>query len=129
MELRLELERLRRDNAQLQHTVSQLQQRVQELGVESDDLREICATKGVDIKDALAARQHRRMFARALTEHPPSTASTASDAFTTLEISTPDSLDHAESTAIEWQKYGTCRQSTVLSTTHTVGTLARIREI
>ena len=111
MELRLELERLRRDNAQLQHTVSQLQQRVQELGVESDDLREICATKGVDIKDALAARQHRRMFARALAEYVPSTASPASEALNILEISTPHSPFHPESTAIAWQGHSICRQS------------------
>ena len=101
MELRLELERLRRDNAQLQHTVSQLQQRVQELGVESDDLREICATKGVDIKDALAARQHRRMFAQALTGHPRRTVSIASEALNMLEISTQHSSNQAEYTTIQ----------------------------
>ena len=89
MDLHVELERLRRDNAQLQDTVSQLEHRVQELGVESADLREICAAKGVDIKDALAARQHRRMFARALEEHPPEVASTATEVLEMLEISTP----------------------------------------
>ena len=111
MELYLELERLRRSNAQLQRTVSQLEQRVQELGVESEDLREICAAKGVDVTDALAARQHRRMFARALTDHPPSTASIASEALNMLEISTRGSLLLAESTAIASQRHGMCWQS------------------
>ena len=88
MDLHVELERLRSENERLQHTVLQLEHRVQELGVESEDLREICAAKGVDITDALAARQHRRIFARALTGHPRSTASIASEALNLLEIST-----------------------------------------
>ena len=111
MDLHVELERLRRDNAQLQHTVSQLEHQVQELRVESEDVREICAAKGINIKDALAARQHRRMFARALTEHPLTTASTASDALSLLEISTQHSLNQAESTTIERWRHGTSRES------------------
>ena len=66
MDLHVELERLRRENAQLERTVAQLGQRVQDLSLESEDLREICAAKGVYIMDALAARQHRRMLRRAL---------------------------------------------------------------
>ena len=101
MDLHLELERLRSDNERLQHTVLQLEHRVQELGVESEDLREICAAKGVNIKDALAARQHRRIFARALTGHPRSTASIASEALNLLEISTQHSFNQAECISIE----------------------------
>ena len=111
MDLHEELERLRRDNAQLQHTVSQLERQVQVLGVESEDLREICAAKGVEITDALAARQHRRMFARALTEHPLRRAGTVSDALSVLEISTQHSLNQAESTTIERWRHGTSRES------------------
>ena len=101
MDLHLELERLRSDNERLQHTVLQLEHRVQELGVESEDLREICAAKGVNIEDALAARQHRRIFARALTGHPRSTASIASEALNLLEISTQHSFNQAECISIE----------------------------
>ena len=96
MDLHVEMERLRRDNAQLQKTVSLLEHRVQELSVESEDLREICAAKGISVKDAVAARQHRRMFARALTEYPTGASGTASDVFNLLEISPPHSLSHAE---------------------------------
>ena len=97
----MELERLRSDNKRLQHTVLQLEHRVQELGVESEDLREICAAKGVDITEALAARKHRRMFARALTGHPRRTASIASEALNMLEISTQHSSNQAEYTTIQ----------------------------
>ena len=107
MDLHVELARLRRDNAQLQHTVSQLEHQVQELRVESEDVREICAAKGVNIKDALAARQHRRMFAQALIEHPRRTAITASEALNVLEISASHSRNQAESTRIERQRRGT----------------------
>ena len=111
MDLHVELERLRRDNAQLQHNVAQLEHQIQELRVESTDLREICGAKGVNIEDALAARQHCRMFARALTEHPLRTASTASDALNLLEIGTPRSLNQAESTTIQRRRNGTSKRS------------------
>ena len=101
MDLHVELERLRSDNERLRHTVLQLEHRVQELGVESEDLREICAAKGVDVVDALAARQHRRMFAQALTGHPCSTESIASEALNLLEISTQHSFNQAECISIE----------------------------
>ena len=101
MDLHVELERLRSDNERLQHTVLQLEHRVQELAVESEDLREICAAKGVDVVDALAARQHRRMFAQALTGHPRRTVSIASEALNMLEISTQHSFNEAEYNAIQ----------------------------
>ena len=101
MDLHVELERLRSDNERLQRAVLQLEHRVQELGVESEDLREICAAKGVDITEALAARQHRRMFAQALTGHPRRTVSIASEALNMLEISTQHSSNQAEYTTIQ----------------------------
>ena len=91
MDLHVELERLRRDNAQLQHTVSQLEHQVQELRVESEDLREICAAKGVDITR--------------------STASIASEALNLLEISTQHYFNQAEYTTTERWTHGTSRKS------------------
>ena len=111
LDLTVELERLRRDNAQLQRTISQLGHQVQELGVECNDYREICAAKGFNIEEALAARLHRRMFARLLPVHPRRAASTASEALGVLEISTPHPQNQAESTAIETQSHGNSRQS------------------
>ena len=71
------------------------------LSVETEDLREICATMGVDIEEALAARQHRRMFTRALDDHPRGTAINASEVLNVLEISTSNALNQAAPTTIE----------------------------
>ena len=45
-----EVERLRRENQQLQKTVAQLEVRVEELGLECEDLREICVAKRVSTR-------------------------------------------------------------------------------
>ena len=34
------------------------------------DLKDICYANGITVGDALAARQHRRLFAQACSEHP-----------------------------------------------------------
>ena len=68
-----ELERVRQENAELR-------QRVQELSEECADLRDCCEVNGVQYKETLATRQHRRSFERACAEHPIGRACTASEA-------------------------------------------------
>ena len=86
-----EMERLRRENQQLRKTVGHLELQAEELGLECDDLREICAAKNVSIGDALAARRHQRMFAKARADHPLGSLRAASEVISALEISQPDS--------------------------------------
>ena len=90
-----EMERLPRENQQLQKTVSQLELQVEELGLECDDLREICAANSVSVGDALAARRHHRNFAKARADHPLGSMLAASEVISALEISRPDSRRHA----------------------------------
>ena len=92
-----EMERLRRENQQLRATVSQLESQVEELGLECEDLRQICAAKSVSVGDALAARRHHRMFAKACTDHPLGSMRTSSEALSVPEISQPHSCKRAES--------------------------------
>ena len=91
-----ELERLRRESQQLQKTVSQLELQVEELGFECKDLREICAAKSVSVGDALAARRHQRMFAKARRDHPLGSMRTSSEVLNVREISDANSSKHAE---------------------------------
>ena len=90
-----EVERLRRENQKLQETVLHLKLQVEELGLECEDLREICAEKSVNVGDALAARRHHRMFAKARACHPLGSMRAASEVTSALEISRPDSRKHA----------------------------------
>ena len=91
-----EMERLRRENQQLRATVSQLESQVEELGLECEDLREICAVKSVSVGDALAARRHHRMFAKARADHPLGSMRASSEVLSALEISHSDSRIHTE---------------------------------
>ena len=86
-----EMERLRRENQQLRKTVSQLELRVEELGLECDDLRQICAAKHINVGDALAARRHHRMFAKARADHPLGSMRASSEVLSALEISHSES--------------------------------------
>ena len=90
-----EMERLRRENQHLRKTVEKLELQVEELGVECDDLRQICAAKNVSIGDALAARRHHRMFAKARAGHPLGSLVASSEVISLLEISHPYSRRHA----------------------------------
>ena len=90
-----EMERLRRENQHLRKTVEHLELQVEELGVECDDLRQICAAKNVNVGDALAARRHHRMFAKARADHPLGSMRAASEVISALEISRPNSRRHA----------------------------------
>ena len=90
-----EMERLRRENQQLRKTVEHLELQVQELGVECDDLRQICAAKNVNVGDALAVKRHHRMFAKARADHPLGSMRAASEVISAQEISRPDSRRHA----------------------------------
>ena len=85
-----EMERLRRENQHLRETVEKLEFQVEELGVECDDLRQICAAKDVNVGEALAARRHHRMFAKARADHPLGSMRTASEVISALEISRPN---------------------------------------
>ena len=91
-----EMERLRRESQQLRKTVGHLELQVEELGVECDDLRQICAAKNVSIGDALAARRHHRMFAKARADHPLGSMQTSSEVLSAFEISHSDSRRHTE---------------------------------
>ena len=66
--------------------VSDLKLRMKELGDENNDLRELCNQKGIQWEDWLAARRHRRSFARSLGEHPNGTPVTAMDALCVAPI-------------------------------------------
>ena len=100
MEMDDEVERLRRENQKLQETVLHLKLQVEELGLECEDLREICAEKSVNVGDALAARRHHRMFAKACTDHPLGSMRTSSEALSVLEISHCHACKRAESDGI-----------------------------
>ena len=63
----------------LRQEVAELQLRVEELGAENHDLRELCDEKGVPYKDRLAARLHSRCFAKRCVAHPLGATATASD--------------------------------------------------
>ena len=86
-----EIERLRSENQQLRKTVSQLELQVEELGLECNDLREICAANSISVGDALAARRHQRMFAKARADHPLGSMRASSEVVSALEISHSES--------------------------------------
>ena len=89
-----EMERLRHECQQLRKKVSHLELQVEELGLECEDLREICAANSVSVGDALAARRHHRMFAKARADHPLGSMRTASEVLGAVEISLSDSRKH-----------------------------------
>ena len=91
-----EVERLRRENQQLQEAVTKLELRVEELGLECEDLRQICASKSFSVGDALAARRHHRKFASARSKHPLGCMRTASEALSVLEISHSNFCKHED---------------------------------
>ena len=70
----------------LRQSKAMLEVRVQELGTDLEDLKEICAAKGVQYQDALAARRHRRSFARTCSEHGISATATVCDTLSVLPI-------------------------------------------
>ena len=82
-----EMERLRIENQQLRKTVEHLELQVEELGVECDDLRQICAANNIRVGDALAVRRHHRMFAKACADHPLGSMEAASEVISAVEIS------------------------------------------
>ena len=59
--------------------VSELRVRVKELGEENRDLRELCNDRGIQYEERLAARRHKRYFARLREKHPIRRPATASD--------------------------------------------------
>ena len=63
----------------LRKEVSDLNVRLKELGEENRDLREICNERGVPYVELLAARWHKRYFARLCEKHPIGRTATASD--------------------------------------------------
>ena len=63
----------------LRHEVSELRSRLDQMGVENADLREICAANGICCEEQLAAYRHRRYFARLCDEHPIGGTLAASD--------------------------------------------------
>merc|ERR1719460_501413 len=79
MDLKAELECLKRKNAQLE-------MRVAELVATCEDLKTIGAAKGLNYDDALAALRHRRSFAQTCSEHPVHTTTVASEVLTVLPI-------------------------------------------
>ena len=79
MDIKAELDRLKRKNAELEA-------RVQELTATCEDLKSICAAKGVFYEEALAARRHRRSFAQTYREHPVGATTSASEVLTMVPI-------------------------------------------
>ena len=63
----------------LQAEVSKLQLRLEELGQENRDLRDICNESGIQYEERLDLRRHKRYFARLYAEHPIESMATASD--------------------------------------------------
>ena len=59
--------------------VSELKVRLAELGEENRDLRDICIKRGVFYEEWLAARRHKRKFAKMRDKHPLGRAAAASD--------------------------------------------------
>ena len=120
------MERLRRENQQLQKTVSQLELQVEELGLECNDLREICAANSISVGDALAARRHHRMFVRARADHPLGSMRASSEVLSALEISHYDSRKHRISENRKHQE--TRRHRTRMLHFYTkCGTVVRVR--
>ena len=78
-----------RDFKAMRKRLAQAEIRMQELDLEVRDLHEICAAKGVNSHELLAARKHRRMFAEACTEHALGKPAGASDALIKMRISPP----------------------------------------
>ena len=63
----------------LRKEVSVLTLRLKELGEENRDLRELCNERGIQYAERLAARRHKRYFARLCEKHPIGRPATASD--------------------------------------------------
>ena len=63
----------------LRKQVSELTLRLKELGDENRDLRELCNEGGIQYEERLAARRHKRYFARLCEKHPIGRPGTASD--------------------------------------------------
>ena len=63
----------------LRKEVSELTLRLKELGAENRDLRELCNERGIQYEERLAARRHKRCFARSCEKHPIGRPGTASD--------------------------------------------------
>ena len=63
----------------LRKQVSELTLRLKELGEENRDLRELCNERGIQYAERLAARRHKRYFARLCEKHPIGRPATASD--------------------------------------------------
>ena len=63
----------------LQKEVSELKAQLKELDEENGDLREICVESRIPWEDKLAARRHKRYFARLCAEHPIGRAAPASE--------------------------------------------------
>ena len=63
----------------LRKEVSELTLRLKELGEENHDLRELCNERGIQYDKRLAARRHKRYFARLCEKHPIGRPATASD--------------------------------------------------
>ena len=63
----------------LRKEVSELTLRLNELGEENRDLRELCNERGIPYAERLAARRHKRYFADLLEKHPIGRTATASD--------------------------------------------------
>ena len=59
--------------------LSSLKLHVKELGEENRELRDICKESGVPYEERLAARRHKRYFARLCAGHPIQSTATASD--------------------------------------------------
>ena len=63
----------------LRKEVSELTLRLKELGEENRDLRELCNEHGIPHAELLAARRHKRYFARLCEKHPIGRPATAYD--------------------------------------------------
>ena len=63
----------------LRKEVSELRLRLKELDEENRDLRELCNDRGIPYAERLAARRHKRCFARLCEKHPIGRTTTASD--------------------------------------------------
>ena len=63
---------------ELEDRVAEMTNRMEELSLENETLRQVCAANGIQYKDVLAAKRHRRYFMGLCDAHPIEDAETAS---------------------------------------------------